>query len=144
MTQWKDKTRGGDPVENIQPMGDRTWKWEGEVVRPDGSRSTLTWTERGYNGSLEKPRKDDLIPIEPEAPSPAKVRVDLALAAMAYKQASDALGAALDKDEEAELALREAMKACGKDNAVVSIHGELFLFQTDKHGSIFFEETEVL
>ena len=80
MTQWQATTRGGDPVENVRPMDDRTWKWRGEVVRSDGSRSTLTWTERGYNGSLEKPRKDDLIPIEPEAPSPANVRVDLALA----------------------------------------------------------------
>jgi hypothetical protein len=72
------------------------------------------------------------------------VRVDLALAAMAYKLASDVLGAALDKEEEAELALREAMKACGKDSAVISIHGALFLFQTDKHGSISIEEIEVL
>jgi hypothetical protein len=142
--QWKDKTRGGDPVENVRPNNCSMWKWAGEVLGPDGGRSTLTWTERGYHGADEHPRKDDLIPIEPEAPSPAKVRVDLALAAMAYKLASDALNAALDKDEEAELALREAMKACGKDNAVVSIHGALFLFQTDKHGSIFFEEIEVL
>ncbi len=144
MSKWKDKTRGGDPVENVRPMDDRTWKWRGEVVRPDGSRSTLTWTERGYNGSLEKPRKDDLIPIEPEATNPAKVRVDLALAAWEYKISADVTDAATEREAEAELKFREAMKACGKDNAVVSIHGALFLFQIDKDGCIFVEETEVL
>jgi hypothetical protein len=125
-------------------MDDRTWKWRGQVINPDGSRSTLTWTERGYHGADEKPRKDDLIPIEPEAPSPAKVRVDLALAAMAYKLASDAEQAAMERLSEADERLREAMRACEKENALVSIHGELFLFQIDGHGCIFTEQIEVL
>jgi hypothetical protein len=144
MTQWQDKTRGGDPVENVQPMNCRVWKWAGEVVNSDGSRSRLTWTERGYFGADEQPRRDDLIPIEPEAPSPAKVRVDLALAAMAYKLASDAEQAAMERLSEADERLREAMRACEKENALVSIHGELFLFQIDEDGCIFTEQIEVL
>jgi hypothetical protein len=125
-------------------MNCRVWKWAGEVVNSDGSRSRLTWTERGYFGADEQPRRDDLIPIEPEAPSPAKARVDLALAAMAYKLASDAEQAAMERLSEADERLREAMRACEKENALVSIHGELFLFQIDGHGCIFVEETEVL
>jgi len=144
MTQWQDKTRGGDPVENVQPMNCRVWKWAGEVVNSDGSRSRLTWTERGYFGADEQPRRDDLIPIEPEAPSPAKARVDLALAAMAYKLASDAEQAAMERLSEADERLREAMRACEKENALVSIHGELFLFQIDEDGCIFTEQIEVL
>jgi hypothetical protein len=103
----------------------------------------VQWTEDGRS-NLDAESECDLIPIEPEAPSPAKVRVDLALAAMAYKLASDATQAAMERESEAELSLRQAMKACEKDNALVSIHGELFLFQIDEDGCIFFEETEVL
>ena len=142
MTKWQDRTRGGYQYRITGRGPDSDFPILGEVV-DSGFMVRVQWTEDGRS-NLDAESECDLLPIEPEAPSPAKVRVDLALAAMAYKLASDALGAALDKDEEAELALREAMKACGKDNAVVSIHGALFLFQTDKHGSIFFEETEVL
>jgi hypothetical protein len=140
--QWKATTRGGHDyrITISDPSSHRPIRGE---VDDSGFVIEVHWTEDG-RCNLDGESQYDLIPIEPEAPSLAKARVDLALAAMAYKLASDALGAALDKDEEAELALREAMKACGKDNAVVSIHGALFLFQTDKHGSIFFEETEVL
>ena len=140
--QWKPTTRGGHDyrITISDPSSHRPIRGE---VDDSGLVIEVHWTEDG-RCNLDGEHPYDLLPIEPEAPSPAKVRVDLALAAMAYKLASDALDAALDKDEEAELALREAMKACGKDNAVVSIHGALFLFQTDKHGSIFFEETEVL
>jgi len=140
--QWKDKTRGGHQYRITTRDPDSDFPIRGEV-EGSGFVAYVQWTEGG-RVCLDEESRYDLIPIEPEASSPAKVRVDLALAAMAYKLASDALDAALDKDEEAELALREAMKACEKDNALVSIHGELFLFQTDKHGSIFFEETEVL
>jgi hypothetical protein len=142
MTKWQDRTRGGYQYRITGRGPDSDFPILGEVV-DSGFMVRVQWTEDGRS-NLDAESECDLLPIEPEAPSPAKVRVDLALAAMAYKLASDALDAALDKDEEAELALREAMKACGKDNAVVSIHGALFLFQTDKHGSIFFEETEVL
>jgi hypothetical protein len=72
------------------------------------------------------------------------VRVDLALAAMAYKLASDAMQAAMERELDARLRFREAMKAREKDNALVSIHGELFLFQIDEDGCIFTEQIEVL
>jgi hypothetical protein len=103
----------------------------------------VQWTENG-RCNLDGEHPYDLLPIEPEAPNPAKVRVDLALAAWEYKLAADVTDAATEKEAEAELKFREAMKACGKDNAVVSIHGALFLFQIDKDGCIFVEETEVL
>ncbi len=141
--QWKDKTKGGDPVENVRPNSDGVWKWVGEIISQDGGRSTVTWTESGHFYVDQRNEKDDLIPIEQET-SPAKVRVDLALAAWEYKMASDAEQAALKRMSEADEKLREAMKACGKDNAVVSIHGELFLFQIDEDGCIFVEQTEVL
>jgi hypothetical protein len=142
MTQWQATTKGGHQYRITTRDPDSDYPMRGEVEE-SGIVVYVQWTKDG-RVYPDAESQYDLIPIEPEAASPAKVRVDLALAAMAYKLASDALDAALDKDEEAELALREAMKACGKDNAVVSIHGALFLFQTDKHGSIFFEETEVL
>jgi hypothetical protein len=50
----------------------------------------------------------------------------------------------MERLSEADERLREAMRACGKDNAVVSIHGELFLFQMDENGCIFTEQIEVL
>jgi hypothetical protein len=103
----------------------------------------VQWAESG-RVYLDAESPYDLIPIEPEAPSPAKVRVDLALAAWEYKLASDAEQAALKRMSEADESLRDAMKVCGKDNALVSIHGELFLFQIDKDGCIFVEQTEVL
>ena len=140
--QWQETTRGGHDYRITTRDPDSDFPMRGEV-EDSGFVAYARWTEDG-RVYLDAESPYDLLPIEPEASSPAKVRVDLALAAMAYKLASDVLNAALDKDEEAELALREAMKACGKDNAVVSIHGALFLFQTDKHGSIFIEEIEVL
>jgi hypothetical protein len=140
--QWQATTRGGHQYRITTRDPDSDYPIRGEID-DSGFVVSVEWDENGRCPTdVEHPY--DLLPIEAEAPSPAKVRVDLALAAMAYKLASDALGAALDKDEEAELALREAMKACGKDNAVVSIHGELFLFQIDGHGCIFTEQIEVL
>jgi hypothetical protein len=128
MTQWKATTRGGDPVENLRSMDDRTWKWRGQVINPDGSRSTLTWTERGYHGADEKPRKDDLIPIEPEATSPAKVRVDLALAAMRHKAHCDALKLAEDVLDESKRLLFNTFVAAQKTDVVVKIDGEHYHF----------------
>ena len=140
--QWKDKTRGGHDYRITTRNPDSDFPMRGEVD-DSGFKVYAQWTEGG-RVYLDAESQYDLIPIEPEAPSPAKVRVDLALAAMAYKLASDATQAAMERESEAEEQLREAMKACGKDNAVVSIHGALFLFQIDKDGCIFVEGTEVL
>ena len=142
MTQWKDKTRGGLQYRITTRDPDSDLPLRGEV-EDSGFVVYVQWTEGG-RCNLDGESPYDLIPIEQEAPSPAKVRVDLALAAMAYKLASDATQAAMERESEAELSLRQAMKACEKDNALVSIHGELFLFQIDEDGCIFVEQTEVL
>jgi hypothetical protein len=140
--QWKDKTRGGHQYRITGRDPDSDFPIRGQVD-DSGLRVGVAWYQNGkYPADGEHPY--DLIPIEPETPSPAKVRVDLALAAMAYKLASDATQAAMERESEAESSLRDALKACGKDNAVVSIHGELFLFQIDEDGCIFVEQTEVL
>jgi hypothetical protein len=142
MTQWKDKTRGGHQYRITTRDPDSDFPIRGEI-EDSGLRFGVAWDQNGkYPADDEHPY--DLIPIEPQAPSPAKVRVDLALAAMAYKLASDATQAAMERESDAELSLRQAMKACEKDNALVSIHGELFLFQIDEDGCIFVEQTEVL
>jgi hypothetical protein len=112
-------------------------------VDSSGFTAYARWTEDG-RVYLDSESPYDLIPIEPEAPSSAKVRVDLALAAMAYKLASDAEQAAMERLSDADEKLRQAMRACEKENALVSIHGELFLFQIDEDGCIFVEQTEVL
>jgi hypothetical protein len=140
--QWKAMTRGGYQYRITGRNPDSDFPILGEVV-DSGFMVRVQWTEDG-RCNLDAESECDLIPIEPEAPSPAKTRVDLALAAMAYKLASDATQAAMERESEAELSLREAMKACEKDNALVSIHGKLFLFQIDEDGCIFVEQTEVL
>jgi hypothetical protein len=112
-------------------------------VEESGIVVYVQWTKDG-RVYLDAESQYDLIPIEPEAPRPAKVRVDLALAAMAYKLASDATQAAMERESDADEKLREAMRACEKENALVSIHGELFLFQIDEDGCIFTEQIEVL
>ena len=142
MTQWKATTRGGHEYRITGRDPEFANLIRGEV---DDSGVTIhvQWTESG-RGYQEYEHPYDLIPIEPEAPSPAKVRVDLALAAMAYKLARDQMRVAMERELDARLKFREAMKACEKDNALVSIHGELFLFQIDEDGCIFVEQTEVL
>jgi hypothetical protein len=119
------------------------WKWEGEVVNPDGSKNTLTWTERGYHGADEQPRKDDLVPIEPEAPSPAKGRVDLALAAINYRRACEAMEAARESVGLTRDVLVAAIKQRGRDPVVVKIDGLHFLFEF-RDTQIELSEIEVL
>jgi hypothetical protein len=140
--QWKDKTRGGYQYRITGRDTEFKNLIRGEV---DDSGVTIhvQWTESG-RGYLEYEHPYDLIPVEAEAPSSAKARVDLALAAMAYKLASDAEQAAMERMSEADEKLREAMRACEKENALVKIHGELFLFQIDEDGCIFTEQIEVL
>jgi len=139
--QWKATTRGGHDyrITISDPSSHRPIRGE---VDDSGLVVEVHWTETGRClADGESPY--DLIPIEPEA-SPAKVRVDLTLAAMAYKLASDAEQAAMERLSDADENLREAMRACEKENALVSIHGELFLFQIDENGCIFTEQIEVL
>jgi hypothetical protein len=142
MTQWQATTKGGHEYRITTRDPDSDYPLRGEV-EDSGFVVYVQWKEDG-RVYLDAESPYDLIPIEPEATNPAKARVDLALAAWEYKMASDATDAATEREAEAELKLCEAMKACGKDNAVVSIHGELFLFQVDEDGCIFVEKTEVL
>jgi hypothetical protein len=140
--QWQPTTRGGHDyrITISDPSSGRPIRG---VVDDSGLTVEVHWTETG-RCLADSEHQYDLIPVEPEAPSPAKARVDLALAAMRHKLASDAMDAAMERESEAEEQLREALKACEKDNALVSIHGELFLFQVDEEGCIFFEKIEVL
>jgi hypothetical protein len=140
--QWQVTTKGGHQYRITARNPDSDFPMRGEVD-DSGFVVYAQWTEDG-RVYLDAESQYDLIPIEPEAPNPAKARVDLALAAMAYKLASDATQAAMERESDADERLREAMRACEKDNALVSIHGELFLFQIDEDGCIFTEQIEVL
>ena len=142
MTQWKATTRGGFQYRVTTRDPDSDYPMRGEVI-DSGLTVYVQWAEDG-RVYLDNESVYDLIPIQAESPSSAKVRVDLALAAMAYKLASDATQAAMERESDAELSLRQAMRACEKENALVSIHGELFLFQIDEDGCIFTEQIEVL
>jgi hypothetical protein len=148
--QWQDTTRGGDPVENVRPNSDRTWKWMGEVVNPDGTKSTLTWKQSGHHGIDGRPRDEDLIPLETplEAPAdPAKVhshnRMVLALAATQYKRTCDATEAAKEAERLAHDALAVAFEQYGVSAVVVNLDGAAFLFKV-VDGGVGFAEIEVL
>jgi hypothetical protein len=139
--QWQATTGGGHEYRITGRDPDSVYPIRGEVY-DSGFTVRCDWNKDGRI-SPGSESQYDLIPVEPEA-SPAKVRVDLALAAMAYKLARDQMRAAMERELDARLKFREAMKACEKDNALVSINGELFLFQADEEGCIFVEQTEVL
>ena len=141
--QWQDKTRGGDPVENVRPNNDGIWKWVGDIINRDGIRLALTWTERGYHGADEHPRRDDLIPIEPEAPSPAKARVDLALAAHSLRAAVVEFQRAEDQKDKLGKAMYEAFAAVGMLDVVVKIDGDYYHFFASE-GTTRFRKIEVL
>jgi hypothetical protein len=142
MTHFKAMTRGGHLYRITTRDPDSDYPIRGEV-EDSGFVVYVQWKEDG-RVYLDAESPYDLIPFEAEAPSDAKVRVDLALAAMAYKLASDAEQAAMERMSKADESLRKAMRACEKDNALVKIHGELFLFQIDEDGCIFTEQIEVL
>jgi hypothetical protein len=143
MTQWQDKTRGGDPVENVRPNNQGIWKWVGSIINSDGSKTTLTWTERGYHGGDEIPRWNDLLRIEAEAPSPAKVRVDLALAAMRHKAHCDAIKLAEDVLDESKRLVLNTFAASEKTEVVVKIDGEHYYFWVEL-ARVHFRKIEVL
>jgi hypothetical protein len=100
------------------------------------------WTEDG-RCNLDGESPYDLIPIEPEAPSPAKVRVDLALAAMRHKAHCDAFRLAEDVLDESKRLLANTFAASKKTEAVVKIDGEHYYFWTEGT-KVFFRKIEVL
>ena len=134
MSKWQDKTRCGNPVENVRwiDFDFGIWKWQGEVTYPDGEKFTLTWTEDGYHGSHKQPRENDLIPLEAlaEAPVEPDARKALAEAARAFKRACDALDAAEQVRELTQEAYDAAYDACGRPDLgiVVDVDGATVLF----------------
>jgi hypothetical protein len=68
------------------------------------------------------------MPIEPEAPSPAKVRVDLALAAYAFRAAVVEFQRAEDAKDKLGKAMFEAFAAAGMLDVVVKIEGDHYHF----------------
>ena len=129
MSKWQPKTRGGYPVENIRPLNNAIWRWQGQVTYPDGSKFTLTWTEDGYHGSHKQPRDSDLIPLEApvEAPVEPDARKALAEAAKAYKRACDEEEAAHAAERKALGELNVRLQAFG-GTAMIRIDGEIYRF----------------
>ena len=127
--QWQDKTRGGKPVENVRSIDLPIWKWEGEIVNPNGTRFLVYWSEDGFCKLDKQPGRDDLIPLEapPEAPAKPDARKALAEAARAYKRACDATEAAEEAERLAHDALAVAFDAYGVPFVVVNIDGASFL-----------------
>ena len=141
MTQWKDKTRGGLQYRITARDPDSDYPIRGEV-EDSGFVVYVQWTEGG-RCNLDGESPYDLIPIETEAPSPAKARVDLALAAHNYRRACEAMESARESVGIARDALVAAIKQRGRDPVVVKIDGLYFLF--DFHDTqIEFSEIEVL
>lgn len=132
MSKWQPKTRGGYPVENIRPLDNTIWKWQGQVTYPGCGKFTLTWTEDGYHCTHEQPRDSDLMPLETPAEAPAEpdARKALAEAARAYKRACDALDAAEQVRELTQEAYDAAYDACGRPDLgiVVDVDGATVLF----------------
>jgi hypothetical protein len=140
MTQWKAMTRGGHQyrITISDPSSHRPIRGE---VDDSGLVVEVHWTETGRClAHGESPY--DLIPIEPEA-SPAKVRVDLALAAHCLLTTFVEFQRAEDAVEQHKKLLLNAFVASGKTEVVVKIDGEHYRFWTNET-KVFFRKIEVL
>ena len=141
MTQWKATTRGGHQYRITTRDPDSDLPMRGEVEE-SGIVVYVQWTKDG-RVYVDAESQYDLIPIEPEAPSPAKVRVDLALAAYSLRAAVLEFRRAEDARDKAGEALLNAFVASGKTQVVVKIDGEHYYFST-KERRVFFRKIEVL
>jgi len=141
MTQWKATTRGGHDyrITISDPSSHRPIRGE---VEDSGLVVEVHWTEDG-RCNLDGESPYDLVPIEAEAPSPAKVRVDLALAAINYRRACEAMEAARESVGLTRDVLVAAVKQRGRNPVVVKIDGLYFLFEFHDT-QIDFSEIEVL
>ena len=141
MTQWQDKTRGGHQyrITTIDPESGKPRVGE---VTDDGLIIRVTWFSDG-KCNLHSEHPYDLIPVEAEAPSLAKVRVDLALAAHSLRATVVEYQRAEDAKDKAGEALLDAFVASGKTEVVVKINGEHYYFWT-KETRVFFRKIEVL
>jgi hypothetical protein len=141
MTQWKDKTRGGHQYRITTRDPDSDYPIRGEA-EDSGFTVRCDWNKGGrISPDGESPY--DLIPIEAEAPSPAKVRVDLALAAMRHKAHCDALQLAEDVLSGSNELVFNTFVASGKHEAVVKIDGQHYYFWVE-NAKVFFRKIEVL
>jgi hypothetical protein len=141
--QWQPTTRGGHQYRITTRDPDSDFPMRGEV-EDSGCVVCVQWTEDGrahYDPLIE--HEYDLIPLEPEAPSPAKARVDLALAAINYRRACEAMEAARESVGLTRDVLVAAVKQRGRDPVVVKIDGLHFLFEFHDT-QIEFSEIEVL
>jgi hypothetical protein len=141
MTQWQATTKGGHQYRITTRDPDSDFPMRGEVD-DSGFKVYAQWTEGG-RVHLDTESVYDLIPIEAEAPSPAKVRVDLALAAHSLRAAVLEFQRAEDAKDRAGEALFDAFAASKKTEVVVKIDGEHYYFWT-KETRVFFRKIEVL
>jgi hypothetical protein len=143
MTQWQDETRGGHPYRITSRDPDLDYPIGGEAYDSDsGLTVRCDWNKDGrISPDGESPY--DLIPIELEAPSPARVRVDLALAAMRHKAHSDALQLAEDVLDESKRLVLNTFVASGKTEVVVKIDGDHYYFWVSGQ-KVYFRKIEVL
>ena len=139
--QWQATTRGGHQyrITISDPSSHRPIRGE---VDDSGLVIEVQWTKDG-RVYPDAESQYDLIPIEAEATSPAKVRVDLALAARNYRRACEAMESARESVGIARDALVAAVKQRGRDPVVVKIDGLYFLFEF-YDTQIEFSEIEVL
>jgi hypothetical protein len=126
MTQWKANTRGGLQYRITTRDPDSDFPIRGEV-EDSGFVIYVQWTEDG-RVYLDSESLYDLLPIEPEAPSPAKVRVDLALAAHSLRAAVLEFQRAEDAKDKLGKAMFEAFAAAQQTDVVVKIDGDYYHF----------------
>ena len=139
--QWQDSTKGGHQYRITTRDPDSYFPIRGEV-EDSGLVVCVQWTKDGRVAPTgEHPY--DLIPVEPEAPSLAKVRVDLALAAHSLRAAVVEFQRAEDAKDKAGEASFNAFVASGKTEVVVKIDGAYYYFWT-RETRTFFREIEVL
>jgi hypothetical protein len=139
--QWQATTRGGHQYRITTRDPDSDFPIRGEV-EGSGFVAYVQWTEGG-RVCLDEESRYDLIPIEPEAPSPAKVRVDLALAAYAYRAAVVEFQRYEDQKDNLARVLSDAFAGSRKTEVVMKIDGEHYYFWTEGT-KVFFRKIEVL
>ena len=141
MTQWQATTKGGHDYRITTRDPDSEFPMRGEV-EDSGFVVYVQWTEGG-RVCLDEESRYDLIPIEPEAPNPAKVRVDLALAAYAFRAAVVEFQRYEDQKDNLARVLLDSFAESGKTEVVVKIKGENYFFWT-QNAKVFFRKIEVL
>jgi len=141
MTQWQATTRGGHHYRITTRDPDSDYPMRGEA-EDSGFAVRCDWTAAGRI-SPDGESQYDLIPIEPEAPSPAKARVDLALAAYAFRAVVVEFQRAEDAKDKLGKAMYDAFAAAGMLDVVVKIDGDYYHFFASE-GTTRFRKIEVL